>query len=81
MAEVWFRGREHLVLHDPLAAAVLFEPTLCGYAEGQASVAIHEQSLAGLTRFAPMTEAPPHRVATTVEAERFFEHYFGVVGG
>ena len=26
-------------------------------------------------------EAKPHRIATSVQPERFFEHYFGVVGG
>lgn len=81
MAEVWFRGREQLTFHDPLAAAVLFEPELCGYAEGAVTVSIHDEALAGLTQFRSGGDQKPHRIATTVQPERFFEHYFGVVGG
>ena len=29
MAEVWFRHTPEITFHDPLAAALIFEPTLC----------------------------------------------------
>jgi inosine-uridine nucleoside N-ribohydrolase len=81
MAEVWFRGREQLTFHDPLAAAVLFEPELCDYADGLVSVSIHDEALAGLTQFRSGGDEKPHRIATAVQPERFFDHYFGAVGG
>jgi purine nucleosidase len=80
MAEVWFRGREQITFHDPLAAAVLFEPELCRYEEGLVSVPVGEESLAGLTHFQTRADERPHRIAASVEPERFFDHYFAVVG-
>jgi purine nucleosidase len=35
MAEVWFENREHIVLHDPLAAMTIFRPDLCEYRRGK----------------------------------------------
>jgi purine nucleosidase len=80
MAEVWFRHAPEITFHDPLAAAVVFEPDLCAYQTGRVSVLADENPLAGLTRWAPGENADdgPHRVAVEVDAERFFGHYFGV---
>jgi inosine-uridine nucleoside N-ribohydrolase len=80
MAEVWFRGSEAMTFHDPLAAAVIFEPDLCDYLEGHVQVVLHEEPLAGLTRFTPTKEEPPHRIASAVRPDSFFEHYFATVG-
>jgi purine nucleosidase len=79
MAEVWFRGRKEITFHDPLAAAVIFEPNLCEYAEGEVSVETVSASLAGLTAFNTRSEQKPHRVAVKVNAPQFFEHYFEIV--
>lgn len=80
MAEVWFRaGARHITFHDPLAGAVIFEPELCEYAEGEVSVETTSVALAGLTLFQKRSEAKPHRIATHVHPERFFTHYFQVV--
>ena len=81
MAEVWFRGRSDITFHDPLAGAALFQPDLCAYAEGTVSAHAGEGPLAGLTLFSPGGEDPPHRIAVQVDADRFFEEYFGTVGG
>ena len=79
MAEIWFRRAERLTFHDPLAAAILFEPDLCQYADGTVSVETTSPTLAGLTSFHP-DENKPHRVATDVDDKRFFDHYFATVG-
>src|SRR5690606_7168794 len=39
MAEVWFRAGSQVTFHDPLAAATIFEPDLCTWAEGTVRVA------------------------------------------
>jgi purine nucleosidase len=79
MAEVWFRGRKEITFHDPLAAAVIFEPKLCEYAEGEVSVETVSPSLAGLTSFNARAEQKPHRIAVKVDPQRLFKHYFEVV--
>jgi inosine-uridine nucleoside N-ribohydrolase len=81
MAEVWFRHRKDITFHDPLAAAVIFEPALCDYEHGVAEVEVANEAQAGRTLWMPKPGGGPHRIAATVEPARFFEHYFGVVGG
>ena len=87
-AEVWFRHAGDVTFHDPLAAATLFEPSLCGWEDHRVSV-----ELAGPLRLAQTfpewhdghnpTPSPtlPHRLAATVDASAFFDHYFEVTGG
>lgn len=81
MAEVWFRGRHAITFHDPLASAVIFEPDLCGYADGEVTVHPSGHGISGLTAFNERAEEKPHTIATTVNPEAFFAHYFDVVGG
>src|SRR5215212_6771713 len=39
MAEIWFAGfYPFITFHDPLAAATIFEPDLCSYAEGKVTL-------------------------------------------
>jgi len=81
MAEVWFRHGHQVTFHDPLAAACLFEPDLCTWREGTVEVETHGEHTAGLTHFRPGGDPVRHQVAATVDAARFFAHYFEVVGG
>ncbi|RKY04142.1 nucleoside hydrolase [Candidatus Poribacteria bacterium] len=81
MAEVWFRRAGAITFHDPLAAAVIFEPDLCKYEEGKVEVEISSARLAGLTLWNPNAAEKPHKIAVDVDPDRFFEHYFSVVGG
>ncbi len=80
-AEVWFENIAHITFHDPLAAAAIFDESLCGYERGRVLVEQQSESLAGLTHWNPAaankaeTDAP-HEVALTVRPEAFFEHYF-----
>jgi purine nucleosidase len=77
MADVWFaQGHEYLTFHDPLAAALIFEPALCGYARGKITVPVADEP-AGQTRFVS-DESGMHSIANSVQPERFFEHFFSV---
>lgn len=81
MAEVWFRGQDHITFHDPLAAALLFEPTLCRTESQQVMVDTGVGPLSGLTLPASDPLARPHRLAAGVQPDAFFAHYFSVVNG
>lgn len=79
-AEVWFRHSRLLTFHDPLAAACLFEPDLCGWRTGNVGVEVHGERTAGLTWFQRADDGR-HQVADRVDAAGFFAHYFDIVGG
>ncbi|MFP4105339.1 MAG: nucleoside hydrolase [Phycisphaerae bacterium] len=76
-AEVWFRRQSRIIFHDPLAAVAIFQPELCEYAAGTVEVSLNDPTL-GWTVFTEDTDGP-HEVATSVDAEAFFAHYFDVV--
>jgi purine nucleosidase len=79
MADAWLQVRETVTFNDPLAAAVIFRPALCGYASGTVSVdASPGSATAGATRFA-MSPSGPHRVATSVNPAVFFRELFSVL--
>lgn len=75
MADIWFRGADRIVYHDPLAVACAFEPSLCSYQSGTVVV----DPADGKTTFLP--GPGPDRVATSVDAERFFAHFFEITRG
>ncbi|MBV9848665.1 MAG: nucleoside hydrolase [Armatimonadetes bacterium] len=88
-AEVWFRHAPEITFHDPLAAALLFEPSLCQLEEHRVAVELVSPHRLGQT-FPEWRDrhggqdtpaAPPHRLAASVDAEAFFRHFFEVVGG
>ena len=79
MAEVWFRKRDRMTFHDPLAGACIFEPDLCAYRQGRVSVELTRGEHFGDTLFAEEAGGP-HVVAEKVDAECFFKRYFGVTG-
>jgi purine nucleosidase len=74
----WFRRTPQLTLHDPLAAALLFAPQLCTYADGMVDVEVDSPKLAGLTAFQTNANETPHRISATVDQEAFFKHFFAV---
>ena len=77
-ADVWFRRADQITFHDPLAAACIFEPDLCEYRQGKVTVSLAPPT-AGWTVFSDRADEKPHTVASAVDAERFFQHYFDVV--
>jgi inosine-uridine nucleoside N-ribohydrolase len=75
--EVFARNRSAVIFHDPLAAAVIFEPGVCQYRAGEVTVDITSALAPGGTFFKE-SESGPHRVAWEVDIDRFFAHFFGV---
>jgi purine nucleosidase len=80
MAEIWFKHAPVITFHDPLAAALIFDPSICEEARGTVRVALQDP-VAGLTRWKSGEEPRAHAIATTVNPDQFFAHYFEVVGG
>lgn len=78
-AKVWFERQPVLTFHDPLAAALIFEPDLCTYDNGRVRIETMSPHLAGVSTFNPDAVQHPHRIAATVDADRFFEHFFTTV--
>ena len=66
------------LVDDPLAAAVIFDESICGFERGRVEVELKDERLQGFTRWTAAGETAPHEVAVTVDSERFFEHYFSV---
>ncbi len=77
-AKVWFRHADRVVFHDPLAAAALFNPDICGYQRGTVDVELASPRLSGLTHWTPDPSGGRHEVALEVNAGGFFERFFSV---
>ena len=77
MSKVWFNERPVLNFHDPLAAVTLFDDTICEFERGTASVTRSDDRNDGTTEWLS-GEDGRHRVGVTVDADRFFDSYFGV---
>ena len=71
-----------LPCHDPLAAAVVFDPGLCAEAVGRVTIGARSDSpVAGKAAFAETSAAgATRRVARDVDAGRFLESYLTVCG-
>jgi len=79
MAEIWFaQFYPSITFHDPLAAATIFEPDICNYQEG--TVILQNTNTPGKTIFDQSKDYAPHQVAMNVDAGRYFEHFFHIVG-
>lgn len=78
-AEVWFRGSPVLTFHDPLAAVSIFKADLLTYQDGSVHVELESSQLFGMTNWDPGAQEKPHRIATDVNPDAFFEEYFGTL--
>jgi inosine-uridine nucleoside N-ribohydrolase len=78
-AEVWFRERDEILFHDPLAAATIFDAGICEFERGLADVELGSERLLGFTHWERDSHGP-HEVAVAVNPERFFQHFFSVFG-
>jgi inosine-uridine nucleoside N-ribohydrolase len=78
-AEIWFKGTDTITFHDPLAAATIFDDSICEFGGGRVAVRMDEDGSSGTTMWQPRGEEPPHEVALSVNPDRFFEHLFGVI--
>lgn len=79
MAAVFLEQAPAVTFHDPLAAAVIFQPGICTYEPGRVEVELLSQALAGLTHWRAGDKDAPHRIAVDVDPAAFFDHYFRVV--
>jgi inosine-uridine nucleoside N-ribohydrolase len=77
-AEVWFRHRDRMVFHDPLAAAVIFDQTLCRFVRGTVEIELESRRLAGATHWGVDPATGRHEVAVAVDRDRFFDRFFSV---
>jgi len=77
LAEVWFRQRQIITFHDPLAAVTLFASDVCSFQSGLVQVELTSEKLAGLTYWNPLPDGP-HRVALQVNPENFFDNFFRI---
>ncbi len=76
-AEVWFKTRDSITFHDPLAAVGIFDSAVCTYEPGQVTGELEAKDRLGQTKFQPAPTGG-HQIALTVDADRFFDDYFGV---
>jgi purine nucleosidase len=74
MAEVWFEDRDHIVLHDPLAAMTIFRPDLCKYRCGRVRV----EPTTGKTSFV-QDESGSDEVALDVDASAAVEEFLSIL--
>ena len=79
MAEVWFRHTGQITFHDPLAAALIFEPSLCELEAHRIEVELTSPRGLGQTYFHNDAPQKPHEIAARVDADAFFRHYFATV--
>ena len=77
-AEVWFKERPEITFHDPLAAVTLFDEQVCGFEAGLVEGEVTDRNRAGHTAWQPGHPDAQHQVATTVDADRFFQQFFSV---
>ena len=79
-AEVWFRERQVITFHDPLAAVTIFDPEVCQFSPGHVTAEL--EGVAGRTTFKPAAagEVTHQEVAFGVDPERFFCSYFAAFG-
>ena len=80
-ANVWFEHRDHIIFHDPLAGAILFDDHICRFEKGTVQVELMSEKLRGMTFWTsekklPVIAQPRHEIALEVDPERFFNHYF-----
>lgn len=80
-AEVWFRNHPVITFHDPLAAAAVFDDSICSFERGTVKVELASRELMGMTHWTPAGReaAAPHEIASRVVPGRFFDHYFSML--
>jgi inosine-uridine nucleoside N-ribohydrolase len=79
MAEIWFEQfYPFITFHDPLAAATIFDASLCTYKRGR--VKIEKEDANTKTILQPSESDVPHQVAMTVDVDGYFQHFFSIVG-
>lgn len=78
-AEVLFKERDKIFFHDPLAGTTIFDDNICGFEKATIHVELTNEKILGATIIDQATKQLQHAVATTVNKDLFFAHYFSVV--
>ncbi len=79
MAEIWFRDWPGTTYHDPLAAATIFDDSLCVFKRGKVTPEVDDPATRGKTVWTPDELHGPHEIALEVAPQRFFDHYRSIV--
>jgi purine nucleosidase len=77
-AEVWFRDFQGTTFHDPLAAATIFDDTLCRFERGAVTIDLSDSDSRGRTLWTPDPREGMHEVGVDVHPDRFFDHFVSV---
>jgi purine nucleosidase len=76
-AEIWFRDAQPVItFHDPLAATTIFDNQICAFQPGTIEIELTSPRIAGFTYWTAATNPLKHQVASSVDAAKFFDHYF-----
>jgi purine nucleosidase len=67
---LWFQMEPLLTFHDPIAAAMVLNESICTLATGVVDVEMGS----GVTRFKP-DSAGPHRIAVDIDPSAFFTEF------
>ena len=79
MAEIWFaQFYPYITFHDPLSASAIFAPELCSFHQG--TVTVDNEDKPGRIVWQQGGGNSPHEVAMSVDVDRYFQHFFEVVG-
>ena len=76
----WLMSQGKLTLHDPLAAASVFDDGLCRFERGRVRVETRDEARFGETRFTPDREGNVE-LARSVDSARFYGSLFAALGG
>lgn len=77
IADIWFRDKNIITFHDPLATTTIFNDSICNFRRGNVSVELTTERLCGYTYFDPDKNGN-HEVAWEVNPQAFFDEYFSV---
>lgn len=76
-AEHWYDYSHTITFHDPLAAATIFNESICKFEQGNVSVELEDKENLGLTTWKSAASVP-HEIAVSANTEEFFKEYFSV---
>lgn len=80
-ADVWFEQVSHIIFHDPLAGATIFDDKICEFKKGLVEIELTSEKVLGMTHWTreewlPEGKTAQHEMALKVDPERFYDHYF-----
>jgi purine nucleosidase len=78
LAAIWFKERDRITFHDPLAASIIFNTQICTYSQVYVEVELQSQNLAGFTTKKQNLNSNIY-FAETVDKKQFFDDFFSVL--